>query len=379
MSLINQVLQDLDRRRASQAALPLADHVSVPLGDRGYRHPHAQAMRAALLIGAVAAAALIWRQTDVFGPTAAAAPLKMAISTPIASQRTVAAPIDPPERATGEPSPLASPLPGEPSVGAVVDGAGTNAALVALARPSPEVADVSLAAAARADDNVRSPPPAPSLPTSSEAALAAPARVEKSTPPLSPGERAEVEYRRGLDLHGLSRGNDAEAAFAAALQQDGGHAPARRALALEWIDRGRLEEAARLLRDGLAQNGQTPQLAIVLARLQAQRDDLQGGISTLRMLLDASVSAPAEQAEARALMATLQQSAGQHREAIDSYTAALRQVPQKGAWWVGLGLSLAAEGRPASAAEAFERARATGTLSPELLVYVEQRLVTPLR
>jgi MSHA biogenesis protein MshN len=49
-------------------------------------------------------------------------------------------------------------------------------------------------------------------------------------------------------------------------------------------------------------------------------------------------------------------------------------VPQNGAWWAGLGLSLAAEGRAASAREAFERARATGTLAPELQLYVERRL-----
>ena len=73
-------------------------------------------------------------------------------------------------------------------------------------------------------------------------------------------------------------------------------------------------------------------------------------------------------------MATLQQGADQHREAVDGFAAALRQTPQNGAWWIGLGISLLAEGRTAGAREAFERARSTGTLSPDLLLYVEQRL-----
>jgi MSHA biogenesis protein MshN len=214
-------------------------------------------------------------------------------------------------------------------------------------------------------------------PTLASTALVAPARVEKITPAPSPAERAESEYRRGIDLHEHANGSDAETAFAAALQLDGRHAAARQALAIAWIGHGRGADAERLLGEGLAQNAQQPQLAVVLARLQAERHDLRAGIDTLRASLGGNAAAPAEQAEARALMATLQQSAGQHREAIDSYAAALRQAPQNGTWWIALGLSLAAEGRSESAREAFERARSTGTLAPELLLYVEQRLRPP--
>jgi MSHA biogenesis protein MshN len=41
---------------------------------------------------------------------------------------------------------------------------------------------------------------------------------------------------------------------------------------------------------------------------------------------------------------------------------------------MGLGISLEAEGRPAEAREAFQRARATGALSVELDRFVEQKL-----
>jgi MSHA biogenesis protein MshN len=41
---------------------------------------------------------------------------------------------------------------------------------------------------------------------------------------------------------------------------------------------------------------------------------------------------------------------------------------------MGLGMSLQAEKRNAEALEAFQRARASGTLSAELLAFVERRL-----
>ena len=49
-------------------------------------------------------------------------------------------------------------------------------------------------------------------------------------------------------------------------------------------------------------------------------------------------------------------------------------VPQAGVWWMGLGISLEADGRGAEARDALQRAKATGTLSPELAAFVEQKL-----
>ena len=71
----------------------------------------------------------------------------------------------------------------------------------------------------------------------------------------------------------------------------------------------------------------------------------------------------------------MQQSAGQHTEARENYAAALRRSPGNSTWWIGLGISLAADGRAESARESFFLARATETLSPELLQYVDQCLL----
>jgi len=49
-------------------------------------------------------------------------------------------------------------------------------------------------------------------------------------------------------------------------------------------------------------------------------------------------------------------------------------LKNSGAWQVGLGISLQAENRLVEAQDAFGRAKASGDLTPELLVFVEQQL-----
>jgi tetratricopeptide (TPR) repeat protein len=108
---------------------------------------------------------------------------------------------------------------------------------------------------------------------------------------------------------------------------------------------------------------------IELARLLAERGELQRAAGVLEAAPVTSASA-----EEHALRAAILQRLGRHAEAAEGYATALRTTPNQGVWWMGLGISLAAEGRNDSAREAFSRARATGTLAPELTRYVEQRL-----
>jgi MSHA biogenesis protein MshN len=104
--------------------------------------------------------------------------------------------------------------------------------------------------------------------------------------------------------------------------------------------------------------------------LQTERGDLPAAASTLQTTLPAA----ADKAEYRALYAAVLQRAGRHAEATEHYAAALKLTPGNGVWWMGLGISLEAEGRIAEARQAFQSARAGGNLAPELAAYVEQRL-----
>lgn len=195
-------------------------------------------------------------------------------------------------------------------------------------------------------------------------------RIEKKMRMSTPRERAENEYRRALGLVNQGRIQEAAAVLRAALTEDHGHLGARLTLFGLLVEQQRLEEAQGLLQEALARDPLQPQLASRLARLQLERGDSRGAAETLGK----AAGVAANDAEYRALHAAVLQRLTLHKDAVAEYQAALRLAPQAGVWWMGLGISLEADGRAAEAREAFLRARASGSLSAELDRFVEKKL-----
>jgi MSHA biogenesis protein MshN len=181
-------------------------------------------------------------------------------------------------------------------------------------------------------------------------------------------QRAEGEYRRALIALQDGRMTETVAALEQALRIDPGHEAARQTLVGLLIEAKRSDEAIRHLQAGLALDARQPALAMLLARLQIERGG--SGIDTLTRTLPYA----GNNADYHAFLAGALQREQRHREAAEQYQAALRSAPANGVWWMGLGMSLQAEKRNSEALEAFQRARASGTLSAELLAFVERRL-----
>ena len=227
------------------------------------------------------------------------------------------------------------------------------------ARPAP-VPAAKPAAAAKLDLDV---PPARILPTP------APGRVERREVHRTPEVRAEAEFRRGAALLNQGRAAEAEEAFSAALAIYPAHEAARQALVAMNLEQRRVEDARRLLQEGVALNPGNAPFASVLARIYVERRDYAAALEVLQ-----GVKVPGQESpDLQALRGTVLQRLGRHAEAADAFQTALRQVPQDGVTWMGLGISLEALGKKAEASDAFRRAAATGTLSAEVRSYAEQR------
>ncbi|TFW05071.1 tetratricopeptide repeat protein, partial [Oxalobacteraceae bacterium OM1] len=203
-----------------------------------------------------------------------------------------------------------------------------------------------------------------------EATKAPAEAVEKHIKDLSPQQRAENEYRKAVTALQQGHLTEAISGLESTLQIDARHAAARQALIGALVDAGRTDEAIRKAKDALAQDPAQAGVAMVLARLQLEKGELPSAIGTMERSLPYS----ADRSDYQAFLAALLQRAQRHKEAVEHYFAALRIAPQNGVWWMGTGISLQADGRNAEAREAFKRAKATGSLSPDLSAFVDTRL-----
>ena len=198
---------------------------------------------------------------------------------------------------------------------------------------------------------------------------ARPTPTARAVKEITPRQRAENDYARALTLIADERPLEAIDVLNGVVQQEPGNFAARQSLVGLLMSAKRFSEAERALQDGLRLDRSQLPLAMLLARLQVEQGDTAAALKTLQM----SAAAGADQAEYHGFLAALLQREGRHREAIEQYQQALRRVANSGIWLTGLGISLQAENRQTEAQEAFARAQASKSLSPELRAFVEQQ------
>jgi len=346
MSLINKMLQDLDTRGShADAAEPNVKPVqrqrapmTVPL-----------ALGAGLLLVLAAAGWFGWRYVTRV-PTVAVAAAPSVLMTQESAPASVPAPVPVPVPAL---LPAPAPVPQTPA-------ALATAADVPVAAPG---------AAVRKEQGAAKAPRAAQRAVPADAATPAPASVFDTGRQTSAPQRAESEYRRALAHLQEGRIGDAIAALEQALKLDPGHEAARQTLVGLLIENKRPDEAMRQLQLALAADPRQPAMAMLLARLQIERG--AAGIDTLQR----SLAYAAGNADYHAFLAGALQRLQRHGEAAEQYMAALRANPQNGVWLMGLGISLQADKRNADARDAFQRAKASASLVPELQAFVERKLL----
>ncbi len=409
MSLINQVLQDLEKRRASggeRGALPNQVRV-LP-----HKEKTAWSWWLAGMAVAVALTALFgWRLADnpplrppaaqTSAPAAATAQaepvgpisrLSLDLEK-VPDARTVAdhgavPPADVP--AKSEPllrktvAPVVRALPIEKSpppppvataavIGSSAGATATSAPAAAKTEPvkapaapseAPKVASVAIKPAGSALRMV-------DVLSDSKAqdALAKP-QIDKRAQTLTVQQLAENEYRDAANWLEQGRLADAQEGFRRALQHNPAHEGARQGLFGLLAAAKTYGEAEQVLQEGLRLNPGKLVFAMALSGLQYERGDVAGAVGTLEKSAPAAHSSP----DYLARLAALLQRQSRHQEAVERYQSALRLAPGSGVWLMGLGISLQALNRSQDAQDAFRRARASNTLNPDLQAFVDQRL-----
>jgi MSHA biogenesis protein MshN len=395
MSLINRMLQDLEARRAAEQEQTLLRDVR-PLPVRRESSWLRPVATGALLLVLLGGGFVLWQQSQDRAvsvppaeppkPVAVTPPVPLPPSAPIQAApapaevvatpaaATAAAPSSPPlEPAAQTPVAVSAAPQPSPAIPPPAPIGEAQKAVPAAAEPAKPAAKSEVRGQEKDDGLKVATSLAPASPKPVKAEPPPPAVIEKKVRNVSPRERAESDYRRAQALLGQGRANDALAGFAAALQADPTHVGARVDLVSLLIELQRLPDAQALLEEGLGLSPGQTQLTMRLARIQAERGELRAAAQTLQK----AAAASAGHAEFRAFHAAVLQRLTLHKEAITEYQAAVQLAPQAGVWWMGLGISLEAEGRHAEARQAYLKARASGVLSAELDRFVEQKLRQP--
>ncbi|MDH5514673.1 MAG: tetratricopeptide repeat protein [Gammaproteobacteria bacterium] len=321
MSLINDMLKDLDARRTQPAFANLA---ALPGADNSYevfkipRNGLIWAVAAMFLLGTIAVTAPLL--ADYFAD--ATASTRVVNSAPLADNTIIPLKLPDEVRVSTDTVISTANQPVSVSPPPVMDAASSRSIAVPAHREEP-----------------RAP----------EEAVAVSSITVNPSPGSRPGNR---------DYHMANRaaaaGNDLLAirTLEQLLLDNSDHHDARLLLASLYIRRQQHARAESLLVHGLSLHPDHSGSARLLARLLVSRGQHTEAI----VRLEAALAGASRDAEYHALLAGLYQHSGNPAGAERHYTEALTLNPGRGEWWMGLGISREQTGNASAAGAAYRKA-----------------------
>jgi MSHA biogenesis protein MshN len=331
MSLINQMLQDLDQRQALAPGLE-----SAVVRPRGKPRSREWFWRTLAVLMLLSVAWVFWVAFQLM-PRAVATDLALRAAER-ARQRAPAPVEQPAVQAPSESLKLAVEI--QTPVRESPPKARPEAA-----RPKPPAAE--------------KPAPAAEKPTGS---------VDKRDRARSKSDVAEAHFRQAAVLLNQARLSEAEDQLIAALRADDAHVAARQAYVALLLEQQRIEVARRQLLEALAINPGQPAFTLALARIHVESRDYAAALNVMEQAGSSNKTA-----DFQLLRGVILQRQARYGEAVEAYQNAIRGAPQPGATWLGLAISLERSGRRAEAAEAYRQALVAGQLSAEAREYAESR------
>jgi MSHA biogenesis protein MshN len=379
MSLINQMLTDLDKRKTgSQDG---GDSVPEPIPVAGTAYPNRRFLiwggAAAVAVVAVLAVLLLWNgdssdfsvQRDSANPAAPTEGQETAGRSPEAAENTEtgitaeAVPASDREFSTETTEREISSLPGE--------GAVAKTELEKTPLPDKEVE------AKQGDVPVLSQQQPQTEEGESDLQPIEPLLIDEPEPVASykkPVKRVaskrESSFDKGQRYLRQGRLAEAESALRDALNQARNNHRARELLAGLLIRGGRSEEALQLLRDGALLAPQRPGFALLQARILMQGGEQSEAVQ----LLEQVVRGGSGNKQVITMLAVLYQQQKQHQRALELYRMLIEREPGLASNWVGAAISLEALGNPDEALSAYRRAVGLPELAQALRAYAADRI-----
>src|SRR5438105_2240676 len=318
MSLINKMLQDLDRRQAlATTSDPVVGETRPSPNGKSERHQWRWAIIAIVLILVLAGG--VWMAMQLKFKPLAPPPANQAAPTiaPVQPPAPVAEPSAPPapvaEPQAAPPAAIAEPPPPPPMA---------DTLKLALAIETPLIEPAQRRATPKTEPKAAKPPKA----------LDEQVTLDKRDRIPSDVVAAGNDFRRAVALVNQGRVAEAQHLLGAVLKAEPAHADARQVYVSLLLEQGRVEQARRLIEEGLALEPSHVEFALALARILASQREYKGALE----VMEKAAPAAATNSNFQTLRAAVLQRLGRHVEAVEAYQSALRGAPQQATSWIGL-------------------------------------------
>ena len=147
------------------------------------------------------------------------------------------------------------------------------------------------------------------------------------------------------------------------------HETARKQLAALWYGKKSYQDAINLLSQGIALAPQAEEMRLMTARIYYEQGQTRQAYNILRPIKH-SVST-----ELQALLANTAAELNEHENAVTAYEKLIALEPNIGRWWLGSAVSLDSLGQFIPARNAYKQAIARNNLSSSAMQFARQRLI----
>ena len=363
MSLINQVLKDLEQRREGPVSSADGTILTTPRYTvaRGSSPFVLYVFAVVLIILSLLIGFLVWDRIIERG-----GPMVMTIGGRPAPAPTVTfRPSDAPPA-----SPSSAPPAENAIVGLVKPGADDGVDNAASKKKVEHEPTAQTRSAPEKIATAKETAPAPKTVETDETETGHAGSIEKQRRPLTPQQRTDRFFQKAYSALRKGQLQQSEQFFRQALAIMPGHIKSREMLAGLYIKSGRYVEAGQLLKQGVALNPAYSLFRKLYARVLLEQDALDQAVA----VLERNLPQINQDVDYYALLAALYQRQGRHENAVALYQNMLKQNSMVGIWWIGMGISLEKLGDTEAARQAYEKARASGTLAAQMIQYTDNRL-----